>query len=134
MSQYDSIIIGAGQAGVLFGKGEFERAAQAAAKLTKKDPSNVGALGVGQRGDAKAQRDAAAELYLDPKLYRYIVDLVQATRDPKAYDNDLVQFGENVRERVNFICNCYMKWMIHRISLSLNKIITDLSGVFLVWN
>lgn len=23
-----------------------------------------------------------------------------------AYDNNLVQFGENVRERVNFICNC----------------------------
>ena len=24
----------------------------------------------------------------------------------KAYDNQLVQFGENVRESVNFICNC----------------------------
>jgi ferredoxin len=24
----------------------------------------------------------------------------------KAYDNNLVQFGENVRQRVNFICNC----------------------------
>ncbi len=24
----------------------------------------------------------------------------------KAYDNNLVQFGENVREQVNFICNC----------------------------
>ncbi|MBI9049753.1 MAG: 4Fe-4S dicluster domain-containing protein [Anaerolineaceae bacterium] len=24
----------------------------------------------------------------------------------KAYENNLVQFGENVRERVNFICNC----------------------------
>ena len=24
----------------------------------------------------------------------------------EAYDNNLVQFGENVRERVNFICNC----------------------------
>jgi NAD-dependent dihydropyrimidine dehydrogenase PreA subunit len=24
----------------------------------------------------------------------------------KAYDSNLVQFGENVRERVNFICNC----------------------------
>jgi ferredoxin len=29
------------------------------------------------------------------------MDLLQ-----KAYDNNLVQFGENVRERVNFICNC----------------------------
>ena len=29
------------------------------------------------------------------------LDLLQ-----KAYDNQLVQFGENVRERVNFICNC----------------------------
>ncbi len=29
------------------------------------------------------------------------LDLLQ-----EAYENDLVQFGENVRERVNFICNC----------------------------
>jgi ferredoxin len=29
------------------------------------------------------------------------LDLLQ-----QAYENDLVQFGENVRERVNFICNC----------------------------
>jgi ferredoxin len=29
------------------------------------------------------------------------LDLLQA-----AYDHNLVQFGENVRERVNFICNC----------------------------
>jgi ferredoxin len=29
------------------------------------------------------------------------LDLLQ-----EAYDNDLVQFGENVRESVNFICNC----------------------------
>ncbi len=29
------------------------------------------------------------------------LDLLQT-----AYDNNLVQFGENVRERVNFICNC----------------------------
>lgn len=29
------------------------------------------------------------------------IDLLQ-----KAHDNNLVQFGENVRERVNFICNC----------------------------
>ena len=29
------------------------------------------------------------------------IDLLQ-----KAYDHNLVQFGENIRERVNFICNC----------------------------
>ena len=29
------------------------------------------------------------------------LDLLQ-----QAYDHDLVQFGENIRERVNFICNC----------------------------
>jgi ferredoxin len=29
------------------------------------------------------------------------LDLLQ-----KAYDHNLVQFGENIRERVNFICNC----------------------------
>ena len=29
------------------------------------------------------------------------IDLLQ-----KAYDNNLVQFGENVQRRVSFICNC----------------------------
>ena len=29
------------------------------------------------------------------------LDLLQ-----QAYEHNLVQFGENVRERVNFICNC----------------------------
>ncbi|MBU4253191.1 MAG: 4Fe-4S dicluster domain-containing protein [Acidobacteria bacterium] len=33
------------------------------------------------------------------------MDLLQ-----KAYDHNLVQFGENVRDRVNFICNCCGCW------------------------
>ncbi len=41
------------------------------------------------QSDLFAMRRAVAQLYLDPKLNNYIVDLVQATRDPKAYDNDL---------------------------------------------
>ncbi len=34
-------------------------------------------------------RDNVSELFLDPKLNRYIVDLVQATRNPQAYDKEL---------------------------------------------
>ena len=34
-------------------------------------------------------RDDAAKLYLDPKLNNYIVDLVQASRKPEAYDEGL---------------------------------------------
>ena len=34
-------------------------------------------------------REDAAKLYLDPKLNNYIVDLVQASRKPEAYDESL---------------------------------------------
>ena len=42
--------------------------------------------------DLLAMRSAAAELYLDPKLNRYIVDLVQATRHPEGYSKDLARW------------------------------------------
>lgn len=45
-------------------------------------------------------RSAAADVFLDPKLNRYIVDLVQATRKPQAYDRDLTRwcrFGASPR-------------------------------------
>jgi MoxR-like ATPase len=48
-------------------------------------------------------RRNVAELYLDPKLHSYIVDLVQATRDPKLYDADLgrwCRFGASPRASI----------------------------------
>ncbi|MBL3591402.1 MAG: ATPase AAA [Gammaproteobacteria bacterium (ex Lamellibrachia satsuma)] len=53
--------------------------------------------------DLFAIRQEAAELYLDPKLNNYIVDLVQATRNPKAYDADLARwcrFGASPRASI----------------------------------
>ena len=50
-----------------------------------------------------AMRHAVAETYLDPKLHRYIVDLVQATRDPAGYDADLgrwARFGASPRASI----------------------------------
>ncbi|RDH87861.1 MAG: AAA family ATPase [endosymbiont of Escarpia spicata] len=53
--------------------------------------------------DLFAIRQEAAELYLDPKLNNYIVDLVQATRNPKAYDANLARwcrFGASPRASI----------------------------------
>ncbi|GAB6054161.1 MoxR family ATPase [Magnetospira thiophila] len=50
-----------------------------------------------------AMRKAAAELYLDPKLLQYVVDLVQATRNPGVYDKDLARwcrFGASPRASI----------------------------------
>lgn len=47
-----------------------------------------------------AMRTSAASLFLDPKLNHYIVDLVQATRNPAAYDKELARwcrFGASPR-------------------------------------
>lgn len=47
-----------------------------------------------------AMRKDIAELFLDEKLNRYIVDLVQATRNPAAYDDELARwcrFGASPR-------------------------------------
>jgi MoxR-like ATPase len=48
-------------------------------------------------------REDAARLYLDPKLSRYIVDLVQASRKPEAYDEGLkrwCRFGASPRATI----------------------------------
>jgi MoxR-like ATPase len=48
-------------------------------------------------------REDAAKLYLDPKLNDYIVDLVQATRNPQAYDEGLkrwCRFGASPRATI----------------------------------
>ncbi|MCU7919154.1 MAG: AAA family ATPase [Candidatus Thiodiazotropha sp. (ex Dulcina madagascariensis)] len=50
-----------------------------------------------------AIRQQVGELYLDPKLNSYIVDLVQASRNPKAYDKDLARwcrFGASPRASI----------------------------------
>ncbi|MES9939253.1 MAG: AAA family ATPase [Candidatus Thiodiazotropha sp. 6PLUC2] len=50
-----------------------------------------------------AIRQEVNKLYLDPKLNSYIVDLVQASRNPKAYDNDLTRwcrFGASPRASI----------------------------------
>jgi MoxR-like ATPase len=50
-----------------------------------------------------AIRQQIAELYLDPKLNSYIVDLVQASRNPSAYDKDLARwcrFGASPRASI----------------------------------
>jgi MoxR-like ATPase len=48
-------------------------------------------------------RDKAADMYVDPKLNRYIVDLVQASREPNRYDTDLgkcIRFGASPRASI----------------------------------
>ncbi len=48
-------------------------------------------------------REDIAKLYLDPKLNNYIVDLVQASRKPEAYDKDLnrwCRFGASPRATI----------------------------------
>lgn len=47
-----------------------------------------------------AMRTKVAEVYMDPKLNRYIVDLIQATRKPQAYDQEMARwcrFGASPR-------------------------------------
>lgn len=47
-----------------------------------------------------AMRKQVAELFINPKLNRYIVDLIQATRKPEAYDRDMARwcrFGASPR-------------------------------------
>jgi len=53
--------------------------------------------------DLFAMRKHIAEIYLDPKLNHYIVDLVQASRNPAPYDKDLarwIRFGASPRASI----------------------------------
>jgi MoxR-like ATPase len=55
------------------------------------------------QADLFALRERVAAIYLDPKLNGYIVDLVQATRQPQAYDADLARwcrFGGSPRASI----------------------------------
>ena len=79
-------------------------------KATQQPPDTVLS-----QADLLAMRDAAAELYLDPKLYRYIVDLVQATRNPGAYSEDLarwIRYGASPRASISLArCARALAWM-----------------------
>ncbi len=65
--------------------------------------------------DLLAMRSAAAELYLDPKLNRYIVDLVQATRHPEGYSDDMarwIRYGASPRASIALArCARSLAWM-----------------------
>ena len=65
--------------------------------------------------DLLAMRSAAAELHLDPKLNRYIVDLVQATRHPEGYSGDLarwIRYGASPRASIALArCARSLAWM-----------------------
>ncbi len=55
------------------------------------------------QGELFAMRRTVAGLYLDPRLYGYIVDLIQATRTPRLYDADLgrwCRFGASPRASI----------------------------------
>jgi len=67
------------------------------------------------KDDLLAMRAAAAALYLDPKLNRYIVDLVQATRHPEGYSDDLarwIRYGASPRASISLArCARSLAWM-----------------------
>jgi len=62
-----------------------------------------------------AMRRGVTNLYLDPKLNSYIVDLIQATRNPKVYDPDLARwcrFGASPRASIALArCARTRAWM-----------------------
>jgi MoxR-like ATPase len=60
-------------------------------------------------------RAEAANLYLDPKLYRYVVDLVQATRNPAVYSEELgrwIRYGASPRASISLArCARALAWL-----------------------
>ena len=67
------------------------------------------------QADLFAMRQAVADLYLDPKLNGYVVELIQATRNPKAYDVDLARwcrFGASPRASIALVrCAKARAWL-----------------------
>ena len=67
------------------------------------------------QADLFAMRHDVANLYLDPKLNNYIVDLVQATRNPQPFDADLARwcrFGASPRASIALArCARTKAWM-----------------------
>lgn len=55
--------------------------------------------------DISKSRELVDQIYIDPAVRGYIVDLVQATRDPKKYEGSLgslIQAGASPRATINF--------------------------------
>ncbi|MCP4682024.1 MAG: AAA domain-containing protein [Desulfobacterales bacterium] len=53
--------------------------------------------------DVKNMRELADEIYMDEKIEEYIVDIVEATRNPKAYNLDigqLIRYGASPRATI----------------------------------
>lgn len=51
-----------------------------------------------------AARQLVDQIFVDPKVEEYIVDLIMATRDPRAYNlplDELIQFGASPRATIN---------------------------------
>ncbi len=67
------------------------------------------------QADLFAIRREVAQLYLDPKLNSYIVDLIQATRNPKVFDDSLARwcrFGASPRASIALArCARARAWM-----------------------
>lgn len=65
--------------------------------------------------DLFAMRSNVAKIYLDPKLIRYIVDLVLASRKPALYDDDLrrwCRFGASPRATIALArCSRAQAWL-----------------------
>jgi len=68
------------------------------------------ALGTGRQDAelrmATALREAVARIYVDAKIKNYIVDIVQATRDPAKYGLEmtgLIQFGASPRATIALV-------------------------------
>ena len=57
--------------------------------------------------DIMSARQALEEIYVDPKVENYIVELVMATRDPQDYgladQQDLIAFGASPRASINLL-------------------------------
>jgi len=57
--------------------------------------------------DVMAARDAVRQIFVDDKVKRYVVDVVAATRDPKAAGmpelKTLIEYGASVRASINLI-------------------------------
>ena len=65
---------------------------------------NLGVNPVVSTDDIMQARSVVDSIYMDPKVKEYIVDLVLATRQPKAYGLDLdgyVQYGASPRATIN---------------------------------
>ncbi|MDM8568658.1 MoxR family ATPase [Thiotrichales bacterium HSG1] len=67
------------------------------------------------KAEIQAAREEVMQLYLDPKLKEYIIDIVQASRYPAKFDNDLKRwqrFGASPRASIALSrCSRALAWL-----------------------